>query len=149
MAGVYRTGAVAGLKPEAFVVHCSDPRYQAHFHDFLRQHLKLNAYGLVVVPGGAQLLRMAEVLPKFSWAGWRWVKFLMNLAEAPKVILIGHDDCRWYSEGPLRLWRGDPRERVIGDLRKVRQEIAERFPGVEVELYFARLDGQQAVFEAI
>jgi len=31
----------------------------------------------------------------------------------------------------------------------VRAEILQRFPGVSVELYFARFEGEQAVFETL
>jgi hypothetical protein len=149
MSVVYRTRHTTAHQAEAFVVHCSDPRYQGHFHDFLTAHLGLHSYGLVAAPGGPQLLRAAELLPKFAWAGWRWTKFLMEIARPLRVILIGHDDCRWYTEGPLRLARGDPRERVIADLRTVREELRERYPNLGVELYFTRLDGENAVFEAV
>lgn len=149
MADVYRTQSLTGQRPEAFVIHCSDPRYQPHFNEFLRGHLGLHSYGLIVAPGGAQLLRVVDALPKFSWAGWRWAKFLMDVTRPPKVILLGHDDCRWYGEGPFWQRRGDPKAHVLDDLRKVRTEIAERFPNVPVELYFARLDGENAAFEAV
>ncbi len=149
MATVYRTHAITGAKPEAIVLHCSDPRYQAHFHEFLSEHLGIQSYGLIATPGGAQLLRTVDLLPKFSWAGWRWTKFVMNIAGPARFILIGHDDCRWYSAGPFWHRGGNIRELVVDDMRKVRQEITERFPGVNVELYFARLDGQNAEFESV
>jgi hypothetical protein len=149
MAVVYRTRHATGHRPDAFVVHCSDPRYQGHFHDFLTGHLGLHSYGLIVAPGGPQLLRAGALLPKFAWAGWRWAKFLMDIARPPRVILIGHDDCRWYTEGPFRHVRGESKVHVIADLRAVREEILERFPAVAVELYFARLDGDNAVIEGV
>lgn len=149
MGVLYRTRHPAVERPEAFVVHCSDPRFQGHFHEFLATHLGLRSYGLIAAPGGPQLLRASELLPKFAWVGWRWTKFLMNLTRPPRLILIGHDGCRWYTEGPLGTGRGDPRERVIADLRKVREELGERFPAASVELYFARLDGESAAFETV
>lgn len=146
---VYRTQTVTSAKPEAFVLHCSDPRYQPHFHEFLTQHLGIRSYGLMATPGGAQLLRIVDLLPKFSWAGWRWAKFMVDITGPTRVILIGHQDCRWYSEGPV--WRrgGDVRELVLSDMRGVAKDLSERFPGVTVELYFARLEGQNAVFENV
>jgi hypothetical protein len=38
---------------------------------------------------------------------------------------------------------------VIADLRTVREELRERYPNLGVELYFTRLDGENAVFEAV
>ena len=44
------------------VIHCSDPRYQAPFQDFLRGQLKLDRYALLAIPGGPQFLTLAEYL---------------------------------------------------------------------------------------
>lgn len=147
MAVLYRTRQATAHQPEAFVLHCSDPRYQGHFHDFLTAQLGLRSYGLIAAPGGPQLLRASELFPKFAWAGWRWTKFLMDIARPPRVILIGHEDCRWYTEGPLRLARGDLKQRVITDLRAAREELLERFPHAAVDLFYARLEGESAIFE--
>ena len=45
----------------------------------------------LVVPGGPHLLAPLEFLPKFSWAGWRWTKFMMDLTRAERVVLIVHE----------------------------------------------------------
>jgi hypothetical protein len=131
------------------VVHCSDPRYQPHFQDFLRHGLSLERYALIAVPGGAHFLTLVEYLPKFSWVGWRWVKFTLDVARAERVILMGHDDCRWYLDlrfghDPARL-----RERIAADLRHVRAGLTERFPHLRVESYYARLDGEHAAVEPL
>lgn len=129
------------------VIHCSDPRYQPHFQEFLRKGLGLDQYALVAVPGGAHFLTLAEYLPKFSWVGWRWVKFILDLTRPGRVILLAHDDCRWYLDSrfahdPARL-----REKVLDDLRRVRAELAERLgPTARIELYFVHLmDGSASV----
>ncbi len=131
------------------VIHCSDPRYQPHFQDFLRQGLGLERYGLVAVPGGPQFLTLSEYLPKFSWAGWRWMKFMMDLSKPERVILIAHDDCRWYLD--MRFWpqSGGLRQQQVGDLQKVRAELGERFSGSRIEMYYARLVDGRAAFEAL
>ncbi|MBE3071345.1 MAG: hypothetical protein IMZ67_00085 [Acidobacteria bacterium] len=137
--------------PEAdvIVVHCSDARYQPHVQEFLRRGLGLERYSLLAVPGGPQFLTLAEYLPKFSWVGWRWMKFLVNLSRPRRVILIGHDDCRWYLDARFLPSRERIGERQLADLRQVRAAFVERFPAVAVEAYFARLDGDAAVFDAL
>jgi hypothetical protein len=144
----FRSGPVHP-SPEADVVavHCSDPRYQPHFQQFLNTALGLGRYGLVAVPGGPQFLTLTDYLPKFSWAGWRWLKFLVDLAHPRRIILIAHDDCRWYHGFLPHGQEGRPRQ--VEDLRRVRAMLAERFAGAHVELYFARLEGEEAVFETI
>ncbi|MGH9777061.1 MAG: hypothetical protein ACRD5I_01495 [Candidatus Acidiferrales bacterium] len=150
MAEVFRSEALAGAGEAgtALVVQCSDPRYQPHFHDFLRRGLKLERYALLAVPGGAQFLTLVDFLPKFSWAGWRWVKFIGDIAPPSRVILIAHDDCLWYKH----VRRGKPAEihaKQIGDLRRVEVGVRERFRGVAVELYYARLEDGAAAFETV
>lgn len=150
MPEIYRT-ALPQAKAESgvVVVHCSDPRYQPHFQDFLRKGLGLERYGLIAVPGGPQFLTLSEYLPKFSWVGWRWVKFLMSLADPERVILIAHDDCRWYLD--KRFWAQSSalRERQVTDLQQVRQRLAERFGRSRIELYYARLEDGKAAFESL
>jgi hypothetical protein len=150
MAEVFRTEPLAGAGEAgtALVVHCSDPRFQPHFHDFLRRGLKLERYALLAVPGGAQFLTLADYLPKFSWAGWRWVKFIGDIAPPSRVILIAHDDCLWYKH-MRRGKTGEIRAKQLDDLRRVEAGVRERFHNVEVELYFARLDGSSATFESV
>jgi hypothetical protein len=135
------------LDSDVLVVHCSDPRYQAHFQDFLHAGLGLDRYALVAVPGGSQCLTITEYLPKFSWAGWRWLKFLTGLVRPSRVILIGHDDCRWYQDQRFIHRHGGTDECQHADLAQVRASIVERFGPVPVEIWFARLDGDRARFE--
>jgi len=149
VAVVYRTSP-HGLPSEGgvVVVHCSDPRYQWHFHEFLRNGLGIREYGLVAVPGGPQLLARLEFMPKFSWAGWRWLKFLVDLTKPERVVLINHDDCRWYwsilrARDPNRV-----REQQLADLRAVQWEFSERF-NVRIEAYYARLERGEATFERV
>jgi hypothetical protein len=146
----FRTGPVH-LSPESdvIVVHCSDPRYQPHFRDFLKRGLGLDSYALMAVPGGPQFLTLAEYLPKFSWVGWRWMKFLVDLSKPRRVILIGHDDCRWYLDARFLHAHAGTGDRQIADLRGVRAQFADRFPSVTVETFFARLDGEEAAFDRV
>ena len=150
MTHVYRTppvAAEAGGNP-VVVIHCSDPRYQPHFQDFLRSGLKLDRYALVAVPGGPQCFTLAQYLPKFAWAGWRWMKFLVNLTKPSRVILIAHDDCRWYIENRFAS-ASDARDRQIHDLHRAQHDITERFGAVPIEVYYATLQDGAAHFEKL
>ncbi|MGH9532162.1 MAG: hypothetical protein ACRD2Q_07185 [Terriglobales bacterium] len=104
---------------------------------------------MIAIPGGAQLLVLEEYLPKFSWAGWRWLKFMVDLVNPTRIVLIAHEDCRWYLDArfghdPLRV-----RERMIADLRRSSAELKQRF-GQQVEMYYACLrDDGSASFEAL
>ena len=149
MPDLFRSPFSPREQPDALVIHCSDPRFQKHFHEFLRTQLKLDTYGLIAAPGGTQFLTMIDYLPKFSWVGWRWLKFLVDLSQPRRLILIAHDDCRWYKD--MRFWKhGDDWKRAaLSDLARVRDGFRERFGPIGVETYFARIDGKDVVFETI
>lgn len=148
MTEIFRT-PFSAEQPSALAVHCSDPRYQMHFHEFLRQHAGLERYALIAVPGGPQFLTLTDLLPKFSWAGWRWMKFMVDIAKPRRVILIGHDDCRWYIDGHFWQYRHKVRDRQVEDLRKVKADITKRFGQITVELYFARVEDDHVVFDSV
>lgn len=132
-----------------FVVHCSSALYQPFFQDFIRNKLGIAHYGLLALPGGVHPLTLTELLPKFSWSGWRQIKFLMDLDAPARVILIGHDDCRWYHRGPIVHADVHEKERQAGDLRKVAKEWQQRFPDTSIQMYYARLERATPIFDAI
>ena len=150
MPEVYRSAAIeTNTEGGVVVVHCSDPRYQPHFQDFLRNGLGLANYALVAVPGGPQLLARLDFLPKFAWSGWCWLKFIVDLTRTQRLILIAHDDCRWYFSLALHQDPARVRERQLADLRSIRAELTERFKIASTELYYARLENDRASFEIL
>jgi hypothetical protein len=147
---MYQTSVRSGGESHpVVVVHCSDPRYQPHFQEFLKTHMKLDRYGLVAIPGGPQCFTLASYLPKFAWSGWRWMKFMVNLTNPARLILIGHDDCRWYIENRFVHDAALARQHIISDMQNARAELNERFPGVPIELFYATLVDGKGNFEKI
>lgn len=127
------------------VVQCSDNRFQAQFHDFLKDGLELaEDYFLLSVPGAVHFLTLVEYLPKFSWVGRRWLGFLRKQFELERVILIGHEECLWYEQmsalGPV-----SPRQQQEADLRKVASELRSEL-GVPAEAYLAALENGRVKF---
>ncbi len=125
--------------PDVLVVHCSDHRFQAAFHEFLNQKLNLGEnYDLLVLPGGPQCLTLVEYLPKFSWAGWKWLRFLVDSHGLKRLILIQHQDCAWYKDLPLHLHSSpEPRGRQEEDLRRIGHALAKERPELALDLYYA------------
>jgi hypothetical protein len=140
---------VGGPLEAVVVIQCSDPRYQVHCQDFLQNGLRISRYALLAVPGGVQTLTLVDYLPKFSWAGWRWLKFLRNLMQPDRIVLIAHDDCRWYFENRFAVSAEQARARQVEDLRRARAGLIERFGPVQVDLFYATLDGDRAIFRGV
>jgi hypothetical protein len=148
---IYRSARITAIGPQesVVVIQCSDPRYQPHFHDFVRNGLHVHRYALLAIPGGAQCLTLVDYLPKFAWSGWRWLKFLEKLMSPKRVILIAHDDCRWYLDNRFAESPEKARQRQVQDLQRVRGELLGRFGQVRIDSFYATLAGEEAVFESI
>jgi len=142
----YRSKPLGTSQSHVVAIHCSDPRYQPHFQDFLHAGLGLTHYGLIAIPGGVELMSPSETSNTLRSQGGAWFDFMANLMKAERVILIGHADCRWYVESRVEPDESCLKEHQTRDLKAVREEIHRRYPRVDVELYFAELQGDVVSF---
>jgi hypothetical protein len=147
MASFQLSSTVQGADPEALVIHCSDHRFQSAFYEFLNVKLNLNEnYDLLAFPGGPQCLTLVEYLPKFSWAGWKWFRYLVDTHGLKRLILIQHQDCLWYKGLPGHLHSSsEPRLRQEEDLRRARVALARERPDLSVELYYTGWDASDHI----
>jgi hypothetical protein len=132
---------------DTMVVHCSDYRFQASFYEFLNNALNLDEnYDLMVIPGGPLSLALFEYLPKFSWASWKWFRFLVERHGIRRLILIQHQDCAWYQTMPVHLHASpELRQRQEQDLGRVKTTLKKDFPNLTVELYYAGWDATDRI----
>jgi len=145
----YRSMPVANNPSRVVVIHCSDPRYQPHFQDFLRTGLGLTQYGLIAIPGGAQMLSPSESHDALRHQGAVWFDFMANLMSAQRCIFIGHADCRWYLENLIAPEASCLKETQERDLRAVEKEVHKRFPLIRTEMYFGEIQGERAEFTTL
>ncbi|MFB3905854.1 MAG: hypothetical protein ACE15E_20585 [Acidobacteriota bacterium] len=86
--------------PRAVVVHCSDSRFQAAFHDFIENclHLGPGEYTPLIVPGSATALGslVQMQLPKNFKILTEQLSliFANHRGQSVEVAIIGHEDCR-------------------------------------------------------
>jgi hypothetical protein len=133
---------IESSETQVLAVHCSDHRFQGAMREFLDQTLGLKAnYDLLAVPGGPQCLAETPDLPKFAWASRKWFRILMKAHSLQRVILIAHQECRWYKwlaeYEPYGARHLPARERQERDLVRVRDFLAADFPKLRVEMYYA------------
>jgi hypothetical protein len=147
MASIQLCSSLKHTDAEVLAIHCSDHRFQAGFYEFLNLKLDLDEnYDLLVLPGGPQCLTLVEYLPKFSWAGWKWFRFLVEAHDLKRLILIQHEDCLWYRELPFHLHASsEPRLRQEEDLHRARVALARERPDLSVELYYAGWDTNERI----
>ncbi len=141
------------------VITCSSNAFAPYIREFLERWLALpeGSYDHLAVPGGPQFLVLTEYLPKFAWAGHRWVKFLVEKHRLKRVVLVTHEDCAWHDDErmiPALLHRlaGEAhdtpsgRGRQLAELGRMREALHELLPPIGVEAYFAEkgVDGKVA-----
>jgi hypothetical protein len=136
------TSQLKRTETDVLAIHCGDYRFQSAFQEFLNRELNLDGnYDLLVIPGGPLSLTLAEYLPKFHWASWKWVRFFADFHKIRRLILIQHQDCGFYKTMPAHLHAStEPRQRQEQDLRRVRDTIRRELPRLAVELYHAGFD---------
>jgi hypothetical protein len=149
MSETYRSRQLEGTASHVVVIHCSDPRYQPHFQDFLHTGLGLARYGLIAIPGGVEMLSPSESSETVRGQGAAWFDFMLKLMSAQRCILIGHADCRWYVESKIEPDESRLKQHQLRDLDAVQEEIHRLFPRVKVEIYFAELEGSQVSFTVV
>ena len=70
----------------------------------------------------------------------------MEAHDLKRLILIQHQDCRWYEGIPLHLHSSkEPRQRQEEDLRRARAALAKERPELSVDLYYAGWDASQHI----
>jgi hypothetical protein len=128
------------------VITCMAYDTQVPVHEFLASHLKLaeGGYHLLAVPGGPHFLMLSDYLPKFGWVAQKWLSFAVETLGVTRVILIGHEDCRWATDDRFvaaflhRLGHGDksPNDRQRDELKETVIHLSGLFSRVAFEAYF-------------
>ena len=155
--------AIRDPKPEAIVVYCSDPRFQTAFDDFIQKGLGMakGSYMPLVIGGGAGVLGHPEQLPKeFKFLKERLEVYRDVFPSLRHVVLINHEDCRYYQflKSKLLAFLG-PRfvispEHAREDLSLVSKVFKHLLPhlGFTTEYYYARFadpEHKQVVFDKL
>lgn len=132
----------------AAAIYCSDGRLGEHIDEFLQRGLGLPRYDRVTCPGGPVALA-GRLSAFYELQGVEeQLRFLAQVHEIERVVLIAHDNCAYYS---VRL--GMPSDRIVAeqldDLRKARSAVQRIIPGIHVAQYLARVRGSQVAFESV
>jgi len=134
-------------EPQAVVVYCSDPRFQAAFQGFIHEELGLSEGKFIplVIAGGADALSNPMRLPKeFKFMKDRLELYQSRFHDVKRIVLIGHEDCKYYESvrDRIRNFMGSQlslsaqHKITLGLLPKVIASFVA--PKVSVEIYFAK-----------
>ncbi len=143
---VYR---IDTTESEALVVHCGDPRFQKAFRLFINEELGIANYTPIIIGGGVHSFGLQSFLPKNFKILWEQIKFFVKEGKLSQVIIINHEDCKWYEK--MKGYRSSINLPVLGrkDLFIASEKILEDFAGVEVRSFFASLDSDEIIFEEV
>lgn len=134
---------------EAMVIHCADPRFQVAIRRFVVETLGLGNYLPIVEGGGVHALRAQQYSPREFETLWHQVTFMLNLFKLPEVILIGHQDCRWYQNHAEHFEGVEPEVRCRIDLPMVADMLISKLPSLRVRCFWAGIDSDQIVFTEV
>ncbi len=132
----------------AAAIYCSDGRVGEHFDDFLQNGLRLPRYDRVALPGGAACLAGHPQAHVAEQGVVDELKFLVDVHQLRRVVLIAHQGCAFYTE---RLQLSDRRLELVQRADLVRAaSFVRRVTGIDdVQGYFARLTDSNIRFEWI
>lgn len=133
----------------AAAVYCSDGRFGEQFDDLLHNALELPRYDRLAVPGGAACLARHFATYREEEGVFEQLRFLVNVHDLERVVLIAHDGCAFYTErlhiSPLQL-ESQQRE----DIRKAVQRVRSLSSRLTVNAFFARKrHGKSVQFESV
>lgn len=130
----------------AAAVYCSDGRLGDHVDEFLHQGLGLPRYDRVACPGGPVALA-GRLSAYWETRGVEeQLKFLTQVHEIDRVVLIAHRDCAYYSHC-LSCRPEEAEAEQKEDLQKALWAVRRIVPGINVERYYARIIDREVVFE--
>ena len=114
---------------DAMVVACIDFRFQKFIREWTDKELAGKSFDMVGFAGSTKDLDTVM----------NQIDISVRLHEIKKLVLIHHEECGAYGV------ESTP-ERHEADLKKAREAVLAKFPDLQVDLYYLKLDG---TFESI
>jgi hypothetical protein len=122
-------------------VFCSDERFVDASLSFLKNTLNLKKFDLIVTAGGPAFIN-ADV-PALMGN----LSLLKEEHKLSAVVLISHEDCKYYVKKYASADSGEIIKCQQKDLQDAKQKVLKLYPGLKVEIYFARITGSKIIFE--
>jgi len=118
-------------RADACVISCYDARFDLVVRKFLKRS-GVAVYDHVKIPGSAKALAAtdSDVTRDFVL---EMVRISMRLHHAPRLLLIGHNQCGAYG--------GAGADIIVPDLFRAALVVSTAEPSLAIECYFADFDG--------
>ena len=132
----------------AAAIYCSDGRFGEQMDQFLQEALRLPRYDRLAIPGGPACLAGHSAAFRQQQGLLEDLKFLVSVHRLERVILIGHQNCAFYLDH-LHVHEIELLRHQCDDLQKAADRVREVDPSLEVESYFAALNGDTVRFRSL
>jgi hypothetical protein len=121
-------------------IFCSDERFIGASLSFLKDVLNFESFDLIVTAGGPAFINVGTTALMDN------LRLLCEEHKLKKLILISHEDCKYYS----RKYKNGDKVKItdcqLKDLAEAMNKLAVLFPEMKVESYFARINEDKIAF---
>lgn len=135
--------------PEALVIHCMDPRFQAAFRRFITEDLGLKNHIPLVLGGSIHAIGSPKSRQQSVDVLWEQIKFTVRQFDLRQVIIINHEECRWYEAMTSGCSKEDIPFKAKVDLVAATKTLLADFAGIEVRAFWAGIDGDTVSFSEV
>jgi len=136
--------------PPVLALFCVDGRYSRYIDEFLESHLRLEGADWLAVPGGPAALADRSAAEGDADYVWREIEFLVNAHRHTRALLVCHEHCGHYDR--VLEHAGSPEERAEAqkaDALLAASRLTERFPDLQVEVFWQHADDHAVYFERV
>lgn len=130
-------------------MHCSDPRFQSAIREFVNEKLGIKGYAPIAIGGGAHAFGAQSNFPGNFNTVWEQVQFFIEKLNVDNIIIINHEDCKWYQSKEKYSTANDLPNKGKSDLQTAANIILKDYSYVNIRTFWAALDGDQITFEEI
>ncbi len=143
-AGSYAPQARAASKTEVLLLTCMDFRLMDEIERYMSARGLRDKYDHVIL-AGASLGAVTDKYPAWNKTFWEHLDISIQLHHIRRVIVIDHRDCGAYKlvlgEDHLKDARTEKQAHTV-ELRKLKHQIREKYPELEVEMRLMALGGR-------
>jgi hypothetical protein len=135
------------MPSDTLVIHCVDHRFQGAFRKFIVGELGIEVFNPMVIAGGAFAIG-SEHYSRYGYI-WDQIDYFIKVGGVKKLVLINHEDCKWYGNEFPDLEKSKLKEKGKIDLTRAAKNVGEKYPGVEVISFWAELSADKINFKKI
>lgn len=135
-------------RPETLVVCCSDGRFHPHLEEFASARVSERP-DMIAIPGGPAAIDAWASSFDHARVFFESLDLLLASHDLRALWLVAHAGCSYYKKKHPVLDAMRLRDRQLSDLRRARELVHERRPGLAVHLIYANVEGGRVSFDEI